>query len=701
MVRTIWRISRLLLLISTACFQAGFCGAAPPAYDLGDLEALVVEKSPLVGAYHERLMSARKHLEQLRCEYGPEFVFRAGYEPVDRTTNGIRDQEYRVAGRVEQDLVKLFGIRPRKIDESKGELQVAQSEFAETRAKSIFDLRQVYLDGLEERLQVEGNGRLEKIYEELFEIRQKRRKSGEELPSEVLKAQKELISARELSRRHADFYSTVKDSLGQSLGIAPDLIEFRSPRLPPLPEEEHFVSVVRENRGIVRKYEGKARQEISRAAMAGLHNVRLSPYVGYFVEQTEDLGTQTGPEAGVIFSIPFLTGKIREKEAQRYRHMEESWRMEERQVVEDIQKQIRYAYRNMEIEESRIAAAAKTIEFQESEIRVERARIQSPVAAAPGDTARVLEMEADVVRTDMEKGLSELKKARIYFELLYLAGLDNFPTGQGKMSPSAKTVTPRGVWVWKTERFLEEGPSRQALLAMRRAGQVERVYLSLDRSMLDGFPGHAGVANLVSLLHLSGMRVSALVGDGGWIYPAKRERLTGALEKIASHNRAVEPGQRFDAVHLDIEPQALPEWKEGGAAKKQELLSLLLDTVKEARSRLSAPEASIPLEVDIPVSYGKISPTDLDGIVGAADTVVVMAYGIRDADRLTEVLGEEMDVASRQKKHFVVGLRAKDFSGQEELERLVSEMQGRLQGLPSFGGFAVHDFDRYQALLAR
>ena len=690
---------------------AGVARSSEGPYRLGDLETLVLERSPLVNAAEERLSAARREIERIRYTYGPEVVLRAGYEDENRIepTNPRGDLEYRVSGRVQQDLVDLFRIKPLKAREAKAEQEVAESDLAEARSKAVHDLRQTYLQGLEEKLQAEAYGRIADLYQQVLVLRQKRYKAAEELPSEVRKAEKEFVAANALQRHHADFLSTVKLSLAQSAGAPPERIDFSGIPVPSVAEEGQFVYAARDNRPFVRKFQAKAKQEKSRGAMSGLDTVRLYPYVGYHVGESVSEGSTNGPEVGVVFSMPLMAGLIQDRGVERSRHLAEAWKMEERQVIEDVQKQIRDAYGLIGLEESRIAAASKAIEVTESEIKIEKARLQSPVAAVPADQGKVIELEAEVLKSRLEKDLSEAKKASIYFELLYLAGLDAPPPGDGQMAKpaensgakSAETPAPKALWVWKTERLLDDGPLRKSLLEACRGKKTDRVYLSVNKSIMEKFPEHQSLARLLSELHQAGASVSALLGESNWVYPAKREQLTKALEKIGAFNRMHEPPERFDSVHLDIEPQGLKEWKNGGATEKRQLLANLLDTCRSAREKLPSLGEKVRLEVDIPLSYKKTSPDSLDGIIAAADTIVLMAYEITDREKLAGATQVEIEAVCRQGKRVVVGLRAKDFSSEAELERFVSGVREGLRGSACFDGFAIHDFDQYRDLLTR
>ncbi len=708
MVKSSIGIFLLSLVASLAWTPAGTWAAGEPDrfYGLDRLEALAVENSPEVKAAEERLNAAKAESGQVGYQYGPEFVFRATHESRDRT-EGISDAgevQNRVSGRVQQDLVQLFKVRPHKCDEALAKLDEARADLDESRARALSDFRQAYLDGLGAKLQAEAYGRIAGIYADLLKIRQKRLKASEGLPGEVLKAERELASSQTLRRRHADYCATVKNALAQSSGVPAESIVFKKPGIPPLAEEGQYLAVVSENRALVRKYQARAKQEASRGAIAGVDNVRLYPYVGYYFEDTDvGSGTRNGPEAGVVFSIPIFTGKVREYGKEKYKHLEEAWKLEERQAAQEVKRQIRLAYRRLELADSGAADAVKAAELGRAEIRTEKARLRSPVAGIPADPARVLELEAEVESALLEKDLAEVKKAAAYYELLYLAGLDG-PAPHRDMDRGetiVETPAAKALWVWKSDRLLEEGPLRRFLVDACRSKKVDRVYLSVNRRMRATFPENPALAALVSELHGAGAAVSALIGDGNWVYPDNRDRLDDALEKIGAYNRACRPVERFDAVHLDIEPQSLAESKEGGVAEKQKLLELLAQVCKDVKARLPEMGENVKLEVDVPLFFRKVSRESLDGIFAGADTVVFMAYQVKNSEKLAAALRDEAASVNRKSGRFVVGLRAKDFASGAELDRFADAIRAQLRGAPGFDGFAVHDCDQYRDLVTR
>jgi hypothetical protein len=111
-------------------------------------------------------------------------------------------------------------------------------------------------------------------------------------------------------------------------------------------------------------------------------------------------------------------------------------------------------------------------------------------------------------------------------------------------------------------------------------------------------------------LHASGIQTQSLMSENTWIQPANRPTLLSHITtRLIGFNTA--PGrtvaERFDALHLDIEPQALPEWSGLTPTQKRSYLLLLRDTFADVRSHLaSLGQPTFPVYADLPVWFDNL-----------------------------------------------------------------------------------------------
>ncbi len=93
-------------------------------------------------------------------------------------------------------------------------------------------------------------------------------------------------------------------------------------------------------------------------------------------------------------------------------------------------------------------------------------------------------------------------------------------------------------------------------------------------------------------------------------------------KRLVLFNDAATPAEQFQALHLDLEPQALAAWDSGTAAARRVMLDQLLDAYLDLRALLDgAGYAWVPIYADIPPTWDKMPlPDPEDGKVGWADS---------------------------------------------------------------------------------
>jgi len=113
---------------------------------------------------------------------------------------------------------------------------------------------------------------------------------------------------------------------------------------------------------------------------------------------------------------------------------------------------------------------------------------------------------------------------------------------------------------------------------------VKRVYGSYQNRPVS-VPGT--IANWNVKLHTADIETQCLFSDSGMIFPATRwELLEKIEERVMKFNFWPSPRpkeERFDAIHLDLEPQALSAWDTATASDKRNMLMDLRDTYEAIR----------------------------------------------------------------------------------------------------------------------
>jgi hypothetical protein len=149
----------------------------------------------------------------------------------------------------------------------------------------------------------------------------------------------------------------------------------------------------------------------------------------------------------------------------------------------------------------------------------------------------------------------------------------------------------KAVWVWK-DRILDPGELR--LFCERHQIGVLFLYLTpqAGEALLSG---QESARKVVASLRTGGRRVYACVGEPDWVIDPVR-----LPDHLALAGRAVSAGL-FDGLHLDVEPQALPAWRD--PSSRLPLLTGTVELLDLARSALGDADidaAVNPLFVTVP-----------------------------------------------------------------------------------------------------
>ena len=127
---------------------------------------------------------------------------------------------------------------------------------------------------------------------------------------------------------------------------------------------------------------------------------------------------------------------------------------------------------------------------------------------------------------------------------------------------AAEDPRVHGLWVWKNPPVVDAPQGAEKLRDFCQSQGINEVYVSVSAN---GDAAQKGrVAHLIALLHRSHIRVEALLSSENANEPGKhREKLLEHARVIVQFNRS-HSADRFDGIHLDIEPQQRPENKARG-----------------------------------------------------------------------------------------------------------------------------------------
>ncbi len=255
-------------------------------------------------------------------------------------------------------------------------------------------------------------------------------------------------------------------------------------------------------------------------------------------------------------------------------------------------------------------------------------------------------------------------------------GLPSLPQVESTAPPAAPPH--KATWVWNTTELLYDLAQRAALLDFLRQDGVDRVFLQLpNEPNLRDKPGELNIdatalRPLITAFRRQGMQVYALDGAPSYALPHYHAGVLATVDNVIRYNRESRVEQRFDGIHLDIEPYVVP----GFFGRRHDsllvgLIELTAAATQRARSAGLTVGVDIPFWYDAPAEYtyepitaefrGERKPVS-EHLIDLADDVSVMdyrtvAYG---ADGVIRHALGEIEYAAQRNKSVFVGLDTGD-----------------------------------------
>jgi hypothetical protein len=243
-----------------------------------------------------------------------------------------------------------------------------------------------------------------------------------------------------------------------------------------------------------------------------------------------------------------------------------------------------------------------------------------------------------------------------------------------------------GLWVWKTPAVHAD-----KLRDFCQAQRINEVYLSFNGAADE----EKHVANVIAVVHRSDIQVEALLSADG-------EKLLERARAVVLFNEA-HPRNRFDAIHLDVEPQQRPENKGAGNLR---FLPTLVAAYREVR-KLATP-SRMTVNADIPTKFLKGSLEERRMLLSALPRFTLMLYELsspgdgetarQKTEKLSDMSQKYFDMAyaglnGEGLAQMGIGLRWPDYG--ELLPAMLESLDRAMGANPHYLGWAWHSYDRH------
>jgi hypothetical protein len=259
-------------------------------------------------------------------------------------------------------------------------------------------------------------------------------------------------------------------------------------------------------------------------------------------------------------------------------------------------------------------------------------------------------------------------------------------------------VPAHGMWIWKVATVLEAPHALPALTSFCQSLGINEVYVSA--SGLGEAGAEKQLAGLIGVLHRSGIQVQALLSSEDADEPGKpREAFLQRVRKVIEFNDR--HGDRFDGLHLDIEPQQRAENKGAGNLR---FVPGLVDTYRAVRRE--ADRARLTVDADIQIKLLKGSLAERRMLLSSLPRLTLMLYevsGPRDgksaAEKRQKLHGmsrEALDMAYRGLTEpdlgtMAIALRTADYG--DLLQAMLQALDEANGSNPHYRGWARHSYN--------
>jgi hypothetical protein len=256
-----------------------------------------------------------------------------------------------------------------------------------------------------------------------------------------------------------------------------------------------------------------------------------------------------------------------------------------------------------------------------------------------------------------------------------------------------------GLWVWKTPTVLAAPRGAETLRDFCISEGINEVYVSVSAGSEASEENE--LAHLIALLHGSDIRVEALLSSTDADEPGKhRETLLDDVREIVQFNQK-HSTDRFDGIHLDVEPQQRPENKGAGNLR---FLPGLTDAFRQVRA--VAEPAGMKVNADIQNKLLKGDLGERKMLLSAVPRVTLMMYELSSPEdgESVEQKAEKIEknshrflnmaydgLGDRNLANMVVALRTPDYG--KLLPQMLKKLDDANHTNPHYLGWARHSYN--------
>ena len=256
-----------------------------------------------------------------------------------------------------------------------------------------------------------------------------------------------------------------------------------------------------------------------------------------------------------------------------------------------------------------------------------------------------------------------------------------------------------GLWVWKSSTVLGAPRGAEKLRDFCKSEGVNEIYISYSANSTAAEENE--FVQAIGLLHRANIHVEALLSSADADEPGMhREKLLDLARAVVAFNRK-HANNRFDGIHLDLEPQQRPENKGAGNLK---FLPGLTDALRAVRS--IAEPAGLKVNADIQNKLLKGDRHQRKMLLASVPRITLMMYELSSPNDGESVEQKAAKAKSNSRKYLdmayeglndpglakmAIGLRTPDYSAL--LPQMLKELDEANRANPHYLGSARHSYN--------
>jgi hypothetical protein len=298
--------------------------------------------------------------------------------------------------------------------------------------------------------------------------------------------------------------------------------------------------------------------------------------------------------------------------------------------------------------------------------------------------------------------LRRLRSACVSICCLFLLGALSILTLVRGAFAQAASGPVHGLWVWKSPTVLGAPRGAESLLDFCKSQGISEVYVSI--SARSEAAEESQLAHLITLLHRSKIRAEALLSSADADEAGKhRDTLLDHVRGIVQFNQK-HSADRFDGIHLDVEPQQRPENKGTGNLR---FVPGLADAFRAVRALAEPAGMTVNADIQNKLLKGDLSERKM--LLTSVPRVTLMMYELsspgdgesveQQADKVQKSSQKFLDMAydgmgdQRKLAKMAIALRTPDYG--ELLPEMLKKLDDANRANPHYLGWARHSYNDY------